>query len=131
MQPLQISTTSWWCIMWLKESSMGSQLETTSGLTTTDAPFIEATKRAVQLYISQPYDLYSEENHEAWRRLYARMSPRWERYANQHYLRGIRSLGLDPNQVPRLEDVNRFLRPLTGFQATAVSGYLPSFLFFH
>ena len=27
-------------------------------------------------------------------------------------------------------DVNRFLRPLTGFQAKAVSGYIPSFLFF-
>jgi phenylalanine-4-hydroxylase len=109
---------------------MGSQVETRSGLTTNEAPFIEDAKRRGQLYISQPYDLYSEENHEAWRKLYARMSPRWERYANEHYLRGIRSLCLDPNRVPRLEDVNRFLRPLTGFQAKAVSGYIPAFLFF-
>jgi phenylalanine-4-hydroxylase len=109
---------------------MGSQVQTRSGLTTSEAPFIEDAKRAGQLYISQPYDLYSAENHEAWRRLYARMSPRWERYANEHYLQGIRSLCLDPNHVPRLEDVNRFLRPLTGFQAKAVSGYIPAFLFF-
>ncbi len=32
--------------------------------------------------------------------------------------------------MPRLEDVNKFLCPLTGFQAKPVSGYLPAFLFF-
>jgi phenylalanine-4-hydroxylase len=32
--------------------------------------------------------------------------------------------------VPRLEEVNRFLCPLTGFQARAVSGYIPAFVFF-
>ena len=109
---------------------MDSHIEIHPGLTTNAAPFIEQAKRDGQLYISQPYELYSEENHEAWRKLYARMLPRWERYANEHYLRGIRSLCLDPDHIPRLEDVNRFLRPLTGFQAKAVSGYIPSFLFF-
>ena len=48
----------------------------------------------------------------------------------EHFLDGIHSLCLDPHRIPRLEDVNRFLRPLTGFQAKAVSGYIPSFLFF-
>ncbi len=109
---------------------MSSTLETCSGLTTNESPFIEQAKSAGQFYISQPYQLYSDENHDAWRRLFARMLPRWERYANEHYLQGIRSLCLDPKQVPRLEDVNRFLRPLTGFQAKAVSGYIPAFLFF-
>jgi phenylalanine-4-hydroxylase len=32
--------------------------------------------------------------------------------------------------VPRLEEINRFLQPLTGFQARAVSGYVPAFVFF-
>ena len=32
--------------------------------------------------------------------------------------------------MPKLEDVNKFLKPLTGFQARPVSGYIPSFLFF-
>ena len=39
-------------------------------------------------------------------------------------------LCLNPDRVPRLQDVNRFLCPLTGFQAKAVSGYIPAFLFF-
>jgi phenylalanine-4-hydroxylase len=103
--------------------------EEVSGLTTTQAPFIEEARHLGQIYIHQPYELYSEENHETWRRLYARLAPRWEKYANPHFLAGLRSLGLSPDRVPRLEDVNRFLSPLTGFQAKAVSGYVPAFMF--
>ncbi|HET9320314.1 MAG TPA: phenylalanine 4-monooxygenase, partial [Bryobacteraceae bacterium] len=90
------------------------------GLTTNRAPYIDQARHSGKLYIDQPYPLYSEENHQAWQRLFARMEPRWERYANEHFLAGIHSLCLDPRRVPRLENVNRFLRPLTGFQAKAV-----------
>lgn len=100
------------------------------GLTTTEAPFIEEARKHGELYIQQPYELYSEENHETWRRLYARMQPRWEKYANQHFLAGLQSLCFDPARMPRLDDVNKFLHPLTGFKAKAVSGYVPAFLFF-
>ncbi len=101
-----------------------------AGLTTTRAPFIEQAQRQGQLYIHQPYELYTDANHEAWRRLFARMEDRWRRYANPHFLQGIDNLCLDPARVPRLEDVNKFLSPLTGFSAKAVSGYVPAFLFF-
>lgn len=100
------------------------------GLTTTQAPFIEQAQKNGQVFIRQPYELYSEANQEAWRRLYTRIKPRWYRYANDAFLRGIDSLCLDPDHIPRLEDVNRFLCPLTGFQAQAVSGYVPAFVFF-
>jgi phenylalanine-4-hydroxylase len=105
-------------------------LESASGLTTSEAPFIEEAQSHGQLYIRQPYELYSEENHETWRRLYARMVPEWERYANPQFLQGVHSLGLSPERVPKLQEVNRFLCPLTGFRAKAVSGYIPAFLFF-
>jgi phenylalanine-4-hydroxylase len=101
-----------------------------SSLTTTQAPFIEQAQAEGRLYIHQPYELYSEANHDAWHRLFTRMENRWRRYANPRFLQGIESLCLDPNRVPRLEDVNRFLSPLTGFKAKPVSGYVPSFLFF-
>jgi phenylalanine-4-hydroxylase len=100
------------------------------GLTTTEAPFVEAAQACGQLFIHQPYELYSAENQDAWRKLCGRMLPRWERYANSHFLDGIQALCLDPQRIPRLDDINRFLSPLTGFQAKAVSGYIPSFLFF-
>lgn len=100
------------------------------GLTTTEAAFIEEARGQGQLYIHQPYELYSAENHAAWRSLYSRMKPKWQRYANQHFLRGIASLCFNPDYVPKLDEVNRFLNPLTGFRAKAVSGYVPSFVFF-
>jgi phenylalanine-4-hydroxylase len=100
------------------------------GLTTTRAPFIESVRESGELFIHQPYELYSAENHRAWRDLYARMVPRWRAYANEHFMRGIDNLALPEDVVPRLDDVNLFLKPLTGFQARAVSGYLPAFAFF-
>jgi phenylalanine-4-hydroxylase len=115
----------------VKEAAMPQLISSPlEGLTTTNASFIEEARENGQLYIEQPYELYSAENHEAWRRLYSRMTPRWEKYANEHFLRGVQSLCLDPHRTPALEEVNRFLCPLTGFRAKAVSGYIPAFLFF-
>ncbi len=82
------------------------------------------------LYIRQDYEEYSAEDHETWKRLYGRLRPRWERYANERFQAGIQCLCLPEDRIPRLEDVNRFLSPLTGFRARAVAGYVPAFLFF-
>src|SRR5947209_13946657 len=101
-----------------------------SGLTTTRAPFIEEAQARGELFIYQPYELYSEANHETWRRLFRRMLPRWERYATRAFQSGIDALCFPPGRIPRLEEINRFLCPLTGFQAKAVSGYIPAFRFF-
>ena len=100
------------------------------GLTTAAAPFIADAQARGELYITQPYALYSDANHDTWRRLYAQMTPRWERYASGTFLDGLRALSLDPNRVPRLEDVNEFMSPRTGFRARPVSGYVPAFRFF-
>jgi len=113
-----------------KVASTPEEARFRNGLTTTMAPFIEEAQAHGELYIRQPYELYSEENHEAWRKLYARMHDRWEKYANEHFLKGIASLCFNPDSVPRLEDVNKFLAPLTGFKAKAVSGYVPAYMFF-
>jgi phenylalanine-4-hydroxylase len=83
-----------------------------------------------QTFVDQPYDVYTPSNHKSWNLLYSRMLPEWEKYANEHFLKGISSLALSPDRIPRLADVNRFLKPLTGFQAKGVAGYLPAFLFF-
>lgn len=100
------------------------------GLTTTKAPFIEEAQSSGQLYIQQPYELYSEENQDTWRKLYSRIRPRWEKYAHPKFMEGVQSLALDPNNIPHLSDINRFLEPLSGFSAKAVSGYVPAYLFF-
>lgn len=100
------------------------------GLTTTKAPFIEQAREHGELFIRQPYELYNEDNQEAWRKLYQLLLPRWEKYANHKFLDGIKNLALNPYSIPKLEEVNQFLEPLTGFKAKAVSGYVPTYLFF-
>lgn len=99
-------------------------------LTTTRAPFIEEAQGRGNLFIEQPYQLYSEDNQEAWRRLYRRMVPRWQKYAHHRFLEGVESLALNGDAIPRLEDINRFLEPLSAFKSKAVSGYVPAYLFF-
>ncbi len=101
-----------------------------AGLTTRQSPFVEHERHEGHVFIEQPYELYSEANQEAWRKLFSRMRPRWDRYANARFLEGIDLLHLDPARIPRLTDINRRLGPLTGFEAKAVSGYIPAFLFF-
>jgi phenylalanine-4-hydroxylase len=104
--------------------------QTQAGLTTGSAAFIEAARSRGDLYITQKYDLYTPANHEAWRRLCERIRPRWDRFANDHFIHGIEVLHLPPDRIPRLDDINRRLKPLTGFQAKPVSDYVPAFLFF-
>lgn len=106
------------------------QLVAGPGLTTTKAPYIENALANGEMYITQPYELYSVDNHDVWRRLYARMQERWARYANPRFLDGLDTLCFDPTRVPRLEDVNKFMAPRTGFRAKAVSGFVPAFDFF-
>ncbi|MCE1164147.1 MAG: phenylalanine 4-monooxygenase [Bacteroidetes bacterium] len=100
------------------------------GLTTTKAPFIEKAQKNGERFIHQPYELYSEENHKAWKSLYNRIRERWEKYANPKFLEGVARLNLDSSRVPRIEDINKFLKPLTGFSAKPVSGYIPAYTFF-
>ena len=42
---------------------------TPAGLTTSKAPYIERAQQDGKLYIQQPYEQYSDANHDAWRRL--------------------------------------------------------------
>lgn len=100
------------------------------GLTTTKAPFIENAQQNGETFIHQPYELYSEENQDTWRRLYQRIRPLWEKYANRKFMEGVENLMLDPDRIPRLEDVNRYLQPMTAFEAKAVAGYVPAYVFF-
>ena len=100
-------------------------------LTTTQAPWIEKARQNGELFITQPYDLYNDDNQQAWRELYALLLPKWEKFANAKFLSGVRSLCLPPDRIPRLEEINAFLEPLTGFKAKPVSGYVPAFLFFN
>ncbi len=109
---------------------MSAPTDTLHDLTTAKAHFIEEAVESGGLFVHQPYEYYSETNQETWRQLYAALEPQWRKYANERFLEGLDQLALDSGSIPRLRDVNRFLAPLSGFRARAVSGYVPAYLFF-
>ncbi len=82
------------------------------------------------MYITQDYQKYTAEDHDVWKILYERRVPQLRDTASQTFLKGMDLIGLDSKHVPDLADVNRRLKPLTGWQAMPVPGYLPAKDFF-
>jgi phenylalanine-4-hydroxylase len=99
-------------------------------LTTTRAAFIDEAVSRKALFIEQPYELYSKDNQEAWKKLWQRLKPLWEGYASNKFLEGLERLALNQDAIPHLREVNKILGPLTGFKARPVSGYVPGYIFF-
>jgi len=105
-------------------------VEFTPDLTTGTSEYVMSQRVLNSRSIRQPYELYSAENQEAWRKLYSRMEPQWERFATEVFMEGRHKLDLRTDAVPRLSDVNLRLAKLTGFRAEPVSGYIPALNFF-
>jgi phenylalanine-4-hydroxylase len=102
----------------------------TPDLTTGSSEYVLEKQAAGARYIQQPYELYSPENQQTWQRLYTRMVPFWDKYGAPAFLEGRRKLGLHPDSIPRMEEVNARLSTCSKYQALAVSGFLSSFAFF-
>jgi phenylalanine-4-hydroxylase len=78
----------------------------------------------------QDWQQYTDENHQAWGILYERRMRELRHTASELFLQGAEAIGLNPDHVPDLEDINRRLAAMTGWQAVAVSGFLPAADFF-
>ena len=81
-------------------------------------------------FITQDYSAYSEENHDVWRILYQRRMETLRDTGSSVFLEGIERIGLSPEQVPDLADVNFRLGARTGWNAVPVSGFIPAPEFF-
>jgi phenylalanine-4-hydroxylase len=78
----------------------------------------------------QRWNAYTREQHDVWSLLYRRRMQSLRRTASRLFLRGMETIGLRPDLVPDLNDVNARLEPLTGWNAVPVSGFLPARQFF-
>ncbi len=79
---------------------------------------------------SQDWSAYSAEQHAVWATLYRRRMKSLATTASRAFLEGARAIGLSPDRVPDLDDVNRRLGALTGWAAVPVTGFLPAPDFF-
>jgi phenylalanine-4-hydroxylase len=78
----------------------------------------------------QDYDAYTAEHHDVWRILYERRMATLQDTGSAVFLQGIDRIGLSPERVPDLSDINRRLGERTGWAAVPVSGFIPAAEFF-
>ena len=88
------------------------------------------SQAAADYTIDQQWDRYTDEDHAIWQTLYARQSQMIERYAAPEFIEGARALSASPDRIPRIEDTNRILEPITGWKIVAVPGLIPEEQFF-
>ena len=80
--------------------------------------------------IEQNVAAYTPEDHAIWAELVSRRMPQLEAHACAEYLDGFRQIGLRADRLPVLADVSARLETRTGWNSTAVSGFLPAGAFF-
>ncbi|HJU68739.1 MAG TPA: phenylalanine 4-monooxygenase [Gemmatimonadaceae bacterium] len=81
-------------------------------------------------FITQRYSRYDEEAHAVWRLLFERRMATLIDTGSEVFLSGMERIGLSPDRVPDLADVNARLAARTGWAAVGVSGFIPAPQFF-
>ena len=86
--------------------------------------------QAADYTAQQPLHLYTEQDHQTWRTLYARQAQLLNGRACDEYLRGLQQLRMSHERVPDFNALNEILRAHTGWQIVAVNGLVPDEVFF-
>jgi len=82
------------------------------------------------MVIEQDWSHYLQEDHDVWAALFERRMRELPSSASAVYLRGAREIGLRPDRVPDLAEVNAILSARTGWSAVPVRGFIPAADFF-
>jgi phenylalanine-4-hydroxylase len=77
----------------------------------------------------QPWAAYTAQEHDLYRRLYARQAAQLPGLACQEFIDALAQLGT-PEQIPRFDAVNERLFKATGWEVVAVPGLIPEEAFF-
>ena len=85
---------------------------------------------STEFTIEQRWDGYTTADHQVWALLYARRIHSLREHGSEAFLRGVEAIGLRPDRVPDLREVNCRLEALTGWNAVPVSGFIPAAAFF-
>jgi phenylalanine-4-hydroxylase len=97
-------------------------------------PVTQAERAALPLaasfLIRQDWSAYTPEQHEIWAELTRRRMLQLHDHACAEYLEGMQTLQISLDQMPDFARINRLLTPRTGWQLTAVSGFMPGEAFF-
>lgn len=83
------------------------------------------------VFISQNYDMYNEEDHHTWSVLCKRQNKLHESTVCKEYLQGFRDLKLDITRIVNIDDTSALLQSITGWTLVPVTGLIPTGDFFH
>lgn len=78
----------------------------------------------------QYYDRYTEENQWVWQHLYERQMKLVPDYACKAYLDSLQDMPINPDRIPRFEEINEVLYAATGWELVPVPGLIPAHAFF-
>jgi phenylalanine-4-hydroxylase len=82
------------------------------------------------IFTTQDWAAYTDEDHAVWGILYERRMRELESNGSRVFLDGAAAIGLRPDRVPDLAEVNRRLDARTGWNAVPVTGFIPARQFF-
>ncbi|MEZ4589450.1 MAG: phenylalanine 4-monooxygenase [Gemmatimonadales bacterium] len=80
--------------------------------------------------VRQRWHEYTALQHRTWETLYRARMETLRSTAASAVLRGIERVGLAPDRIPDLREVNRRLEPHTGWRAVPIAGFEPAKRFF-
>lgn len=80
--------------------------------------------------IDQNWSAYTDQDHDLWRRLYARQIDLIERYACQDYIDAVHAIDMG-GRIPRFDAASEWLEAQTGWRIVAVPGLIPEDVFFN
>jgi phenylalanine-4-hydroxylase len=96
---------------------------------TAHAPRGDYARMRPDYTVEQDWDAYTGEEHELWRRLYARQAALVPKYACREFIDSLAALESEGG-IPRLEAVNARLNRATRWALVGVPGLLPDLAFF-
>ena len=78
----------------------------------------------------QQYENYKPEDHQVWSLLYEEQMRELPALAAQAFLKGAKTIGLEPDRVPKFAYINEVLAKLTGWSVYVVPGLIDNKPFF-
>ena len=95
---------------------------------------IQTDRGSIPVYatgtVEQPWDSYSDTDHDVWRYLYLRQQGILQGRACNAFLHAQDSMRMSPDRIPKFSDLNKVLGEATGWQIVGVEGLLPELDFF-
>ncbi|MFD2513384.1 phenylalanine 4-monooxygenase [Pontibacter locisalis] len=78
----------------------------------------------------QNYSSYTEDNHKVWAILFERQMENLPDKAIPEFFEGLKLVNFQPDRIPNFNEVNKRLKPLTGFEVVPAPGIVDDAVFF-